>query len=712
MRLSPHTWFVGAVLMMLAWWAGSVHLSLSAPMLDLKLVADDQPGLVVSEAPAGGETHLEPGTRLLRLGSSPLRPDLQIEEPDQLPGWNAYNEFMTRQERMARELGEGPVLAELDDSRLVEVSARARKVVDLPFMYWFQMIVGSMGYLIGSAVLAFRLRESAARHFFVAGLGMLIFTGAAAVYSSRELVMSGTLIHRLSILNHFGALLFTAALVALLWCYPRRLRAVPMVPAAYFLAAVFWSGVAFQWLPDMSWAHLVTLLLFSVSFVLAFFQWIATRRRPMERAALKWFLLSIYLGTGLFAAFILLPVALNIPPPASQGLVFMVFLFMFGGIALGILRFRLFDLDRWWFRAWTWFLGGVFLILADLALVHWLHITELGALALSLAFLGWIYFPLRQWAWSRFFRGSSGKLRARGGQWLQGLSVASDEVGLEHRWRTVLNEEFEPLETTEELPPETQKVTVSSDGQELRIPALGAERRLVLRYPSRGTRLFTEEDRSAARALLEMGRHVRAGLREREAVVLEERGRIMRDLHDDLGAKLLSLLHLSKGAGEDLARSAIQDMREVLAALEASPCALRDAAEEWQAEAQQRAETLGRELRWRGESLPNIELSPRQRTNLSRILREGITNACKHGGEGFLLVNIHMDHERLFLSITTPSKEGAPQWREGRGLRTIRQRAADLGGRVRWSSVDSELRMQVEIPRSEPRPQPVAAIEA
>src|SRR5690606_24029575 len=100
------------------------------------------------------------------------------------------------------------------------------------------------------------------------------------------------------------------------------------------------------------------------------------------------------------------------------------------------------------------------------------------------------------------------------------------------------------------------------------------------------------------------------------------------------------------------------------------------------------------------------------RTNLSRILREGITNACKHGGEGFLLVNIHMDHERLFLSITTPSKEGAPQWREGRGLRTIRQRAADLGGRVRWSSVDSELRMQVEIPRSEPRPQPVAAIEA
>src|SRR5690606_7698134 len=135
MRLSPHTWFVGAVLMMLAWWAGSVHLSLSAPMLDLKLVADDQPGLVVSEAPAGGETHLEPGTRLLRLGSSPLRADLQIEEPDQLPGWNAYNEFMTRQARMARELGEGPVLAELDDSRLVEVSARARKVVDLPFMY-------------------------------------------------------------------------------------------------------------------------------------------------------------------------------------------------------------------------------------------------------------------------------------------------------------------------------------------------------------------------------------------------------------------------------------------------------------------------------------------------------------------------------------------------------------------------------------------------
>src|SRR5690606_11300077 len=104
-----------------------------------------------------------------------------------------------------------------------------------------------------------------------------------------------------------------------------------------------------------------------VTFLLAWVQWRKTRRDPIGRAALRWFLLSWLLGSGLFCLLILLPQMFGVDTSAVQGFGFLLFLLVYGGLAFGILRFRLFGLDEWWLRVVTWM--GALMVLVSLDLL-------------------------------------------------------------------------------------------------------------------------------------------------------------------------------------------------------------------------------------------------------------------------------------------------------------------------------------------------------
>ena len=88
---------------------------------------------------------------------------------------------------------------------------------------------------------------------------------------------------------------------------------VLLVVAACFTASMtFWLLDSFQ-INGFFFNHLGILLIFSLSFVFAFMQWRQTRDYPADRAALRWFLMTIYLGTGLFAGLIIIPAAIGLP---------------------------------------------------------------------------------------------------------------------------------------------------------------------------------------------------------------------------------------------------------------------------------------------------------------------------------------------------------------------------------------------------------------
>lgn len=696
MRFAPKHVFAAAVAVVAIVAIAALGLALRAPMLGIQLEANQQAGLRVATIAAGAPNfgRLAPGTHITAFldengQTISLDADLLIEEPDQLEAWPRYNDFMERQSRLARAANKGTLVAVTDDGRHIDLQIYDRSIADVPRMFWVQMAVGLIAYLIAAGVWAFRTRDRAAVYFALASIGLLLSATAAAVYSTRELILDGALLRPLSLINCFGALFFTASLLSLLWNYPRRLARFPLEIPAYGLMLLAWSSAVWEFAPDMAWAEYIPILiLFAPTFLLAYFQWRSTRQRPVERAALKWFLLSVYLGTGLFAAIVLIPLALGIAPIASQGIMFIVFLLMFIGIALGITRYRLFDLDRWWFSAWLWLLGGAAVIILDFVLVSLLSTTQFATLGISLAIVGWAYFPLRQWLMGRFSGRPHDKdhdiLTITAGDMLAATSM----VALELSWNNVLHRLFEPLEL-ESRDQNASEIALDEYGQTLLVPSLGNAKALVLRYPQRGGRLFNPADVQLAHTALGLARFIADALNARDSGMREERQRIMRDMHDDLGAKLLGLIHTAGGGEREvLARSAMQDMRDALTALEAEPCTLSEALGVLRAELENRGDQLGFELDWNDADLPeDVVIGARARTNLCRILREAVTNAVRHGHATQIAIRFWMRTSVLHFSAGDNSGNTALEgWTPGRGMRSMQKRARELGGEIAWLS--------------------------
>ncbi len=226
------------------------------------------------------------------------------------------------------------------------------------------------------------------------------------------------------------------------------------------------------------------------------------------------------------------------------------------------------------------------------------------------------------------------------------------------------------------------------------------------------------------RAELEQSYVGRSALLRREAAA-GERERIYRDLHDDVGAKLLSLVYAAdKPATATLAREALQDLRDIVSqgVLEARP--LADLLSDIRAEVEERCGGADWQLEWRQpDALPDLELNPTQVFHLQRILREVVSNALRHSGGSRLLLLVDWQAPVLTVQLDDDGcgfgAEGSPHralahgsdavlvtgagangpTSGGRGLRNIRQRAQELGGIVMWlPAVPHGSRFQLQLP--------------
>ena len=172
-------------------------------------------------------------------------------------------------------------------------------------------------------------------------------------------------------------------------------------------------------------------------------------------------------------------------------------------------------------------------------------------------------------------------------------------------------------------------------------------------------------------------------LAAQDRVVLQERQRIARDMHDDVGARLLMLIHHAKTpAVAELARAAMQDLRTALSALDTHPVPLAHALADWRAEASDRCEAAGLALHWTAApSLANPWLSPHQKALLERAVRESITNALKHGQARQLEIACMLQGQVVTLQISHDGPATTPEhWTPGRGLRGMQQRLQEDGG--------------------------------
>ncbi len=175
--------------------------------------------------------------------------------------------------------------------------------------------------------------------------------------------------------------------------------------------------------------------------------------------------------------------------------------------------------------------------------------------------------------------------------------------------------------------------------------------------------------------------------RDRERAAEDERRRIYRDLHDDIGAKLLSLVHtLPDPEHQDLVRAVLQDLRDVVSRASHAAGTLLEVLAQIRDETEQRLETLHAELTWEQDrALPDPDLDEGQALHLFRIVREAVTNSIRHAHVKRLRIRVKQAGPNLLLDVTD---DGAgptgvkPQ--EGHGTAGMRQRAAELKGSIHW----------------------------
>jgi len=182
-----------------------------------------------------------------------------------------------------------------------------------------------------------------------------------------------------------------------------------------------------------------------------------------------------------------------------------------------------------------------------------------------------------------------------------------------------------------------------------------------------------------------------ARLAGREALVRQqaaagERERIYGDLHDDIGARLLGMIHEARDPAEaDRARALLQDLRDVVTRSRGTPGSVAEVLADIRGEAAQRLRAAGIGLVWEGGEPPDAALDTARALHLYRIVREAVSNVIRHAQARNVRVRVAARGGELHFELTDDgSGVGAGPSAGGRGVDTMRERAAELAGAIDW----------------------------
>jgi signal transduction histidine kinase len=506
--------------------------------------------------------------------------------------------------------------------------------------------------------------------------------------------MNPTLFRLLSVANHLFTVTWCFSLLLLLMFYPSKLAGTKTVVGVYFLALFIWANQTIQFIemPIHAYYGLNHIVPYSFGIIVGCMQWRRTAQRPVERAALRWFVLSIWISIGVSGSFFIVPSL----TPNIAGIPLWVpalsILLMFICFALGIFRYGLFNLERWWFAGWTWLVAGLLVSAIDIILVFAIDVRVELVLPSSILLLGWIYFPIRHWLWQNIVKPETYQLDHHLPVLIQSLFNSRSMQSFIDRWAELLKQVFQPLDIIVEQGTH-REVAVLQHGLELQVPNLNSKNFCRLIGNRQGSRLFVSQDINLANSLLSLSKALfiitnRTGEIQKEGAE-KERDRIMRDLHDDVLPKLISIKHQAPTPGiAKMAEAAFQSTRETIYLLRhPSIKPMEEVLSDWRAETAERLNTAGLKLQWDApfhDRLHANHLTPRQYVNCGRILREAISNIIQHSCADTAYVMLKIDIQRLHITIIDNGRGVQTENLKGLGTNNMRKRASALNGRIAW----------------------------
>ena len=572
-----------------------------------------------------------------------------------------------------------------------------RKLRDLPFEFWFQLAVSSIGFLLGCWIWALRPNEIAPRVFALLNAAYPVFAFSAAIYSTRDLALNAELFRVLVAINTGGALLYGCALISLFLVYPKQLIRTQWLWAIPIFFSGWWLLDTLFLLPEPSMGGDLPVTLQMLSAILCMvWQWRANRHDPRAKVALRWFALWILVSSGAFVFLIQSTQLLDIQLNMSQAYSFGFFLFVTIGIAIGLKRYQLFSLDRWAFGILYWLAGAILLVLLDAFLV--MMLSPLMSLSLAILICGLIWLPVRGWLQARLLQRkklSDSELFER----ILQVSFAVNEQERQLQWKALLNDLFQPLNL--EISEHENNSQIEDNGLVMYTPQVAGLAAMRLSYPQQGRRLFNAYDQQLVQNLLPFLAQAVESRVAYDNGVREERHRIARDLHDDLGAKLLSGLYQKDvDQAKQAIRQAIAEMRTIVNGLLGTGVELNVVLQEFEHEVVTRLQSCGIELNWQQNlgDVP-ITLSYAQYRHYISVLREIISNIMKYANAQSVIIEISLLDSQLVSVICDDGNgfDGETNQSEGNGLKNLRERATELSATLHFQSLPEVKGSRVEL---------------
>lgn len=500
-------------------------------------------------------------------------------------------------------------------------------------------------------------------------------------------------------------LITTASLVQIAVLHPHRLRGWGWYVALGWLSAVgLWLGMS-QLDTALNWwavqAGCLGLSLAAISLMTASFHttphpFTLMMRRLVIVATLTWLLLSLAVWRGTVRA----DMQLNI---TNFGVMtWQVF------AAMAVLMSPYLSRSRPILQEFSLLAASSTIAASlDLLFVAVFSLGQFTSMTLSLFFSFGLYLIIRRWVMTRL-PGRDSLTMERLFQRLYRIAreVERTPDTLDASLMRLMRELFDPLEVSL-VPGEVGHTSLRGNGSVLLVPIpswgarpVAARHVLVLKHSHKGQRLFTAEDARLAERVIEQLYRALSFDQAVEQGRSEERLRIAQDLHDDIGARLLTLMYQAPNAEiEEYIRHTIQDLKTLTRGLAAQSHLLSEAAGEWKRDLSQRLATARCELDWHMFQDTDITLTMVQWSALTRIMRELVSNAISHAKAKRVQVTLRLENDRLTLSVEDNGMGREPAtWSHGLGLGGVRKRVKQLGGSVRWLEVQPKgIRCEVVI---------------
>jgi len=572
-------------------------------------------------------------------------------------------------------------------------------------MVWVAFLIAIIPPLV--SLIVWRRQKEAAVSILLLSCGMTFFIGTMATVSSEYLVTnpaSSLSAWPLSFIAHLSRLILLGCGICILFFFPQKLIGALSWPRRILISLIAYgcfnllnnldlrlnldqqnlyiSGIEFYLLLPF----LAILLLY-----LIIMQWKASELKPFERAQVLWLILSCFAAPGLLLLFYLVPLLADSAPQMTSFALLLTALLMYLMVSLGVGQFERLKLEIYTSTIFNWTAFTLTFLNLGIVFISLLGLSEKISTIILFASVLWLYMPLRQWMgeWiaQRYAADSHQQLMNESViQLVENSLIPTYEA--KKAWHDTLVHLFSPLKL--KSVEHSEKAIVCQKGQSLLIPQNAYVDGLQLEFAEEGRRLFTSKDAEIAETSSLLFVQLFKQRDEYFSGQTQERNRIRRDLHDQIGHKLLSMIYSARDqTSRSLAKSTMKQLRELISALNNDLVAAEDAISKLKQLTEETCENCDLKILWH----QNLNLSTQQKfrsnqyLNIANIFREILNNITKHANATQVTCSATSNSDALSLVI---SDNGIgfdlENINRGNGLVNIESRAAEIEANIHWST--------------------------